>query len=51
MQLDNFLTLFLLIPKSFEILLFKFMFHIFVFIYSSFTGILRTHNMTSSQLP
>ena len=28
----------------------KYMFHIFTFIYSSFTGILRTHNMTSSQL-
>ena len=25
------------------------MFHIFTFIYSSFTGILRTHNMTSPQ--
>ena len=29
---------------------FKYMFDIFTFIYSSFTGILRTHNMTSSQL-
>ena len=26
------------------------MFHIFLFIYSSFTGISRTHNITSSQL-
>ena len=26
------------------------MFHILTFIYSSFTGILRTHNITSSQL-
>ena len=25
---------------------FKYMFHIFTFIYSSFTGILRTHNMS-----
>ena len=28
----------------------KYMFHIFTFIYSSYTVILRTHNMTSSQL-
>ena len=28
----------------------KYIFHIFTFIYSSFTDMLRTHNMTSSQL-
>ena len=28
----------------------KYMFHLFTFIFSSLTGILRTHNMTNSQL-